>query len=173
MAVHTTASRKDARRLWVLDADLEAAFDRLGHDHILASLGTFPARGLVRQWLRAGVIEDGRFAPTGQGAPQGGVISPLLMNVALHGMESAAGVRYWETSGGLKATPRSPVLVRYADDALALCRSREQAEQVKDRLARWLAPRAWPLTRPRPVSPTWIRGWTFWGSRFGASGASC
>ena len=62
--------------------------------HLLTSLGTFPARGLMRQWLKAGVIEDGGFAPTGEGTPQGGVISPLLMNVALHGMESAAGVRY-------------------------------------------------------------------------------
>jgi RNA-directed DNA polymerase len=81
VAIHTSASRKDAKRLWVLDADLEAAFDRLGHDHILSLLGTFPARGLVRQWLKAGVIEDGRLAPTGEGVPQGGVISPALMNV--------------------------------------------------------------------------------------------
>ena len=73
MAIHSTANRKDAKRLWVLDADLEAAFDRLSHDHILASLGTFPARGLVRQWLKAGVIEDGRLAPTGEGTPQGGL----------------------------------------------------------------------------------------------------
>jgi RNA-directed DNA polymerase len=60
----------------VLDADLAAAFDRLSHEHILASLGAFPARDLVRQWLRAGVIEDGRFAPTGEGTPQGGVMTP-------------------------------------------------------------------------------------------------
>jgi RNA-directed DNA polymerase len=72
VAIHTTASRRDAKRLWVLDADLEAAFDRLNHDHILASLGAFPARGLVRQWLKAGVMEDGRFAPTEEGTPQGG-----------------------------------------------------------------------------------------------------
>jgi RNA-directed DNA polymerase len=137
VAIHTTASRQDARRLWALDADLEAAFDRLSHDHILASLGTFPARGLVRRWLKAGVIEDGRFAPTGEGTPQGGVISPCLMNVALHGMEQAAGARYWEGST-LRAVPGTPVLVRYADDVLALCHTREQAEHVKQRLARWL-----------------------------------
>ncbi|WP_348534425.1 reverse transcriptase N-terminal domain-containing protein [Kitasatospora sp. GP82] len=91
VAIHTTASRPDAKRLWVLDADLQEAFDRLSHDHILACLGTFPARGMVRRWLEAGVIEDGHFAPTEEGTPQGGVISPLLMNVALHGMEQAAG----------------------------------------------------------------------------------
>jgi RNA-directed DNA polymerase len=140
VAIHTTASRQDAKRLWALDADLEAAFDRLSHDHILASLGTFPARGLVRQWLKAGAIEDGRFASTGEGTPQGGVISPCLMNVALHGMEEAAGVRYWE-GRTLRAAPGTPVLVRYADDVLALCHTREQAEHVKQRLARWLEPR--------------------------------
>ena len=75
VAIHTIARGKLAKRLWALDADLQAAFDRLSHDHILASLGTFPARGLVRQWLEAGVIEDGVLSPTGEGAPQGGLCS--------------------------------------------------------------------------------------------------
>ncbi|MEC3982811.1 group II intron reverse transcriptase/maturase [Amycolatopsis sp. H20-H5] len=142
VAIHTTASRTDAKRLWVLDADLEAAFDRLNHDHICESLGTFPARELVRQWLRAGVVEDGRFAPTGEGAPQGGVISPLLMNVALHGLEAAAGVRYHLTGTRAgKTMSGCPTVVRYADDLVALCHSREQAEQVKARLTEWLVPR--------------------------------
>jgi RNA-directed DNA polymerase len=75
VAIHITAFRRDAKRLWVLDADLEAAFDRLSHQHILASLGSFPARELVRRWLQAGVLEDGRFTPTGEGTPQGGLCS--------------------------------------------------------------------------------------------------
>jgi RNA-directed DNA polymerase len=143
VATHTTVSRTDAKRLWLLDADLAAAFDRLDHDHICRSLGTFPARGLVRRWLTAGVVEDGRFSPTDEGAPQGGVISPLIMNVALHGVEAAAGVRYWHIGGTTagRTAPNSPVVVRYADDLLALCHSREQAEQVKAALAGWLAPR--------------------------------
>lgn len=138
VAIHTTSSRTDAKRLWVLDADLAAAFDRLDHDHVIRSVGLFPGRGMVRQWLKAGVVEDGWFTSTDEGAPQGGVISPLLMNVALHGMETAAGVRY-TASGGTRAD--SPVVVRYADDLLALCHSRGQAEQVKAALAGWLAPR--------------------------------
>ena len=141
VAIHTSASRQDARRLWVLDADLEAAFDRLSHDHILRSLGAFPARGLVRRWLRAGVMEDGRVTLTREGVPQGGVISPVIMNVALHGMEQAAGVRYWEGGATLRAVPGTPVLVRYADDLAVLCATRAQAEQVKERLAGWLEPR--------------------------------
>jgi RNA-directed DNA polymerase len=47
-----------------LDADLAGAFDRIAHDHILAMLGTFPARGMVAQWLRAGVVENGRLHRT-------------------------------------------------------------------------------------------------------------
>jgi RNA-directed DNA polymerase len=142
VAIHTTASRTDAKRLWVLDADLAAAFDHLDHDHICESLGTFPAVGMVRQWLEAGVIEDGGFLPTEEGAPQGGVISPLLMNVALHGMEAAAGVRYHTTGTRAgKTRPGRPMVIRYADDLLALCHTREQAVQVKAQLSEWLAPR--------------------------------
>jgi RNA-directed DNA polymerase len=62
------------------------------------------------------VIEKGRFAPTERGSPQGGVVSPLLLNVALHGMESAAGVRYQRTGTHAGETvPTSPVVIRYAD----------------------------------------------------------
>ena len=138
VAIHTTASGRSAKRVWALDADLQSAFDRLSHDHILTSIGAFPARGLVRRWLKAGVVEDGVLSPTGEGAPQGGVISPLLMNVALHGMEAAAGVRYYRNGD---AVPGCPLLVRYADDVLALCHSRQQAEDVQARLAGWLEPR--------------------------------
>jgi RNA-directed DNA polymerase len=141
-AIFVTARGTTCKRQWALDADLAAAFDQIDHDHLLGQLGTFPARGLVAAWLKAGVVERGRFAPTERGSPQGGVISPVLMNVALHGMEEAAGVRYIVSgSNAGTARPGSPVLVRYADDVLALCHSREQAEQVKARLAAWLAPR--------------------------------
>jgi hypothetical protein len=50
--------------------------------------GSFPARGMVAQWLKAGVVEKGRFSPTEDGVPQGGVISPVLLNVALHGIST-------------------------------------------------------------------------------------
>src|SRR6266516_7461998 len=82
------------------------------------SSGRFLARGRIAQWLQAGVIDQGRFAPTERGSPQGGVISPVLLNVALHGMEQAAGVRY-QADGHRdagSAVPGSPVVVRYADD---------------------------------------------------------
>ena len=81
VAIHTVASRTDAKRLWVLDADLKAAFDRLDHDHICASLGTFPARGMVRQWLQAGVIDPEATRRTSSGSAPGGSPAALESNV--------------------------------------------------------------------------------------------
>jgi RNA-directed DNA polymerase len=141
-AIYHVAKGKSPRRRWVLDADLAGAFDRIAHDHILAMLGTFPARGMVAQWLKAGVVENGRLSRTEEGTPQGGVISPALLNVALHGMEQAAGVRYQKIGSDAGVTAvGSPVLIRYADDLLALCHTRDEAFEVKARLAGWLAPR--------------------------------
>ena len=141
-AVFQTASGKGATRLWCLDFDLEAAFDHIDHDHLLSLLAGFPGLGLVRKWLKAGVAGNGVLSPTEEGTPQGGGISPVLLNVALHGMEEAAGVRYMTTGVNAgKTWPGSPVLVRYADDGLVLCRDAGQAQQVKQQLQRRLEPR--------------------------------
>ena len=70
-----------------------SSFDLIAHGHILNQLGSFPAREMIRAWLKAGVVEQGRLHRTEDGVPQGGVVSPLLLNIALHGMEHAAGVQ--------------------------------------------------------------------------------
>jgi RNA-directed DNA polymerase len=110
-AIYATCKGPRAKRVWALDADLAAAFDKIDHNHLLAEIGPFPAREMIRDWLKAGVFEPGKgFAPTEEGTPQGGVISPLLLNVALHGLEEAAGVRYASPgsgSGETKPAPRS------------------------------------------------------------------
>ena len=140
--IFKTLCGERSQRRWILDADLAGAFDHIDHDRLVGQLGSFPAREAIRAWLKAGVMEKGRFSPTEEGTPQGGVISPLLLNVALHGMEAAAGVRHRNSARSDAETVRgSPVLVRYADDYVAMCYSREQADEVKARLAAWLAPR--------------------------------
>ncbi|MBP2405626.1 group II intron reverse transcriptase/maturase [Streptomyces syringium] len=137
-AIFNVSAHKSARRLWVLDADLSAAFDRIDHRHLMRAIGGFPGRGMVLRWLKAGVMEGGRFAPTEEGTPQGGVISPLLLNIALHGMGEAAGaVANPQSNAGRVA----PVLVRYADDFVALCATEGEAEDVKSRLEEWFRPR--------------------------------
>src|ERR1019366_1048509 len=71
--VFVTTRGNTCKRLWALDTDLAAASSRIDHSYLLGQLGTFPARGRIEQWLKAGVIDQGRFAPTEQGSPQGGL----------------------------------------------------------------------------------------------------
>jgi RNA-directed DNA polymerase len=76
-----------SRRVWILDADLAGAFDNIDHDHLLNTIGGFPARRMVAGWLRAGIVEAGKgFSPTEAGTPQGGVMTPPTQ---------------WRTLGGL------------------------------------------------------------------------
>ncbi len=163
-AIYLTAYGKRTKRRWILDADLASAFDLIAHDHILAMIGTFPARGMVEQWLKAGVVENGRLSRTEEGTPQGGVVSPGLLNIALHGMEDAAGVRYEKVGSDAAWTERgSPVVIRYADDLIVLCHSRHEAEQVKARLAAWLAPRGLAFNEDKTRVVTLDEGFDFLG----------
>ena len=163
-AIYQVGKGASPARRWALDADLAAAFDRIGHAFLLSQLGTFPARELVARWLTAGVVEDGRLTPTGEGTPQGGVISPALLNVVLHGMEDAAGVRHQRSgTDAAHAAAGSPVLVRYADDLVVLCHSRHQAEQAKARLAAWLTPRGLAFNEDKTRIVTLEEGFDFLG----------
>src|SRR6266699_2149839 len=131
-----------SRRVWILYADLAGAFDKISHGHLLEMLGGFPAKEMIAGWLKAGIFEAGKgFAPTGEGTPQGGIISPLLLNIALHGLEEAAGVLYRAGIHAGTVKDGCPALIRYADDLVVCCHSRQQAEQVRTRLAEWLEPR--------------------------------
>lgn len=163
-AIYWTLRGRRSKRQWVLDADLSAAFDRINHDRLLAHLGTFPGRGQVAGWLAAGVIDRGRFAPTEEGTPQGGVISPMLLNIALHGMEEAAGVRYGRCDPrGAHVKAGDPVLVRYADDFVVMCHTEDQAEQARSRLAEWLAPRGLAFNEDKTHIVHIDRGFDFLG----------
>jgi RNA-directed DNA polymerase len=163
-SIYQVVKGTSPRRRWVLDADLAGAFDRIAHDHILQQLGSFPARGMIRQWLKAGVVEQGQLRRTEEGTPQGGVVSPVLLNVALHGMEMAAGVRYYPTgSQAGRVMKGCPALIRYADDLVALCHSRQETLEVKARLATWLAPRGLAFNEDKTRVVTLDEGFDFLG----------
>jgi RNA-directed DNA polymerase len=153
-------SRPNGRKKWVVDADIKGAFDAINHDFLLKALGEAPGRELVRQWLQAGVMEDGAFHATDAGTPQGGVTSPLLLNVALHGMEKALGVRY-NSKGEISGTR---AVVRYADDFVVFCESREDATRVKDVvLPPWLAERGLTLSEEKTRVVHLTEGFDFLG----------
>jgi RNA-directed DNA polymerase len=166
-SIFQATCQKAAKRTWILDADLAAAFDKIDHSRLLEAIGSFPARGMIRDWLKAGVFETGKgFAPTEEGTPQGGVISPCLLNVALHGLEEAAGVRYHTGSRAGQTVAGCPIVVRYADDMIALCHSQRQAERVKAQLAEWLAPRGLVFNEDKTTIVPLTRGFDFLGFTF-------
>ena len=84
-AIYKALSKK---QMYILDADIAGCFDNINHQALLNKLKTFPLlRKVIKGWLKAGIMENGIFYTSEAGTPQGGVISPLLANIALHGLE--------------------------------------------------------------------------------------
>jgi RNA-directed DNA polymerase len=112
---------------YVLDADIAKCFDRINHDYLLSKLRcSATIRRKVKQWLKAGVLDNGVFDETEAGTPQGGVISPLLANIALDGMARHIKERF---PGKYKSSKPEITLIRYADDFVAISKSLEVIEQ--------------------------------------------
>jgi RNA-directed DNA polymerase len=120
---------------FVFDADIEGAFDNVNQAVLLEKLQTSPVlRQAINAWLKAGVMDGNTYLPTYKGIAQGGVLSPLLMNVALHGMEAVV------TEGVANGHAREqPLLVRYADDFVIVHADLKELQQVLRRLRHWLA----------------------------------
>src|SRR5260370_26214469 len=87
-------ARPNKRKKWILDADIKGAFDFISQDYLCQTIGPVPGKELIKQWLKAGYIEQEEFHATEQRTPQGGGISPLLLNIALHRMEQAINMTY-------------------------------------------------------------------------------
>ena len=144
----------------MVDADIKGAFDNIDHDFLLNALGDVPGRELVRQWLKAGVMEDGAFHATEIGTPQGGVISPLLLNIALHGMEAALGI-------ATTVRAKLPGNVRWSGTqttSWCFARAEEDALRVKDvLLPPWLAERGLVLSEEKTRIVHLTEGFDFLG----------
>ncbi|NEO61433.1 MAG: group II intron reverse transcriptase/maturase [Moorea sp. SIO4G2] len=129
---------------WVLDADIAKCFDKINHDALLRKLNTYPSmRRLIKGWLKAGVIDEGTFSPTNEGTPQGGIISPLLANIALHGMEErikeyADSLPAQIFGKGRKQRRSALNLIRYADDFVIMHHNQEVVEECLRIINKWL-----------------------------------
>ncbi len=152
-------ARPNKTKKWVLDADIRGAFDNISHEYLCNAIGLVPGRELIKQWLKAGYVEQEAFHATERGTPQGGVVSPLLANIALHGMEEAIEVKY-DYRGQLVG---KRAVVRYADDFVCFCESREDAEQVQKILVEWLKERGLTLSEEKTRIVHLTEGFDFLG----------
>lgn len=115
---------------YVLDADIAKCFDRINHDELLKKLNTFPKlRRQVRAWLKSDIcdFQNHEKTPNHSGTPQGGVISPLLSNIAMHGMEN----RIRQIKGAS--------LIRYADDFVIFHENLNSLKKCQEIISEWLS----------------------------------
>ena len=137
---------------WVLEADIKGFFDNIAHESILNMVSNFPNRELIRGWLKAGFVFQGKLNPTEQGTPQGGVISPLLANIGLHGLETY-----------IKATNPKLGVVRYADDFIVTANDKHSLEVVQNLIQAWISKRGLELSAEKTVITSMEDGFDFLG----------
>ena len=131
---------------WILEGDIKACFDRIGHDWLLTHVPM--DRQLLRRWLRAGFLEKHAWFATTEGTPQGGIISPALANRTLDGLQRLLAERFAETSTGQRKFKVH--LVRYADDFLITGTSKELLrDQVQPLVAHFLKERGLELSHEK------------------------
>jgi RNA-directed DNA polymerase len=174
-AIHTTMNQKDSSQ-WVLDADISGCFDNIDHGPLLAKLPIFTTT--LRNWLKAGVVEVGFFSPTDTGTPQGGVLSPLLANVALNGMERLFDAEYADgrpkPPAQHKGSNKGIAVIRYADDFVTTAPTREVLETyARPRLEKFLQERGLAFSEAKTRIVHITEGFNFLGfhiRKFGKRG---
>jgi RNA-directed DNA polymerase len=135
---------------WVLDADIKGCFDNIDHKHLLSLIDGRNIKSTINQWLKAGIMEKQEFQASDIGTPQGGIISPLLANIALDGMESYLYEKLREK--GYKTTDlrRGAIrIVRYADDFVVMHENKKVIEDSKLTIAEWLKERGLELSEEK------------------------
>jgi RNA-directed DNA polymerase len=159
-ALREVANLLEAGQHWVVDADIKGYFDNIPQDKLLAAVARKISDGavleLIEHFLKQGVMESGKgWKPTGRGTPQGAVISPLLANIYLDPLDQLMEQNGWR-------------MVRYADDFIVLCASREQAEEALKRIREWMETAQLTLhpTKTRIVDANQRGGFDFLGYHF-------
>ncbi len=133
-AIETIFTSTNKKPKWVLDADIAKCFDKIDHSALLEKLNTTsPIRRQIRAWLKAGVMDQGIWQDTEAGTPQGGVISPLLANIALHGLEKVV-----MSLARTKREEKKLTIVRYADDFVVMHDDRSMIERAQGVIEEWL-----------------------------------
>lgn len=160
--VHKALSGRGAAE-WVLEGDIQACFDRIDHQWLLDRIPM--ERSILRKWLKAGYLEQTDWFPTEAGTPQGGIISPVLANLALDGLQARLTKAFPRVRSRRLGRGSSKVnLVRYADDFVITGRSKEQLEhEVRPLVQAFLAERGLVLSPEKTLVTHIEDGFDFLG----------
>ncbi len=149
---------------WVLDADIKGCFDNIGHKHLLNLIDGKMAKATVKQWLKAGIMEKQDFQASEIGTPQGGIISPLLANIALDGMETYLYKGLREKGYKVRDIRDGRIrIVRYADDFVVMHENKEVIEDSKVIITEWLKVRGLELSEEKTRIVHSTNGFDFLG----------
>jgi len=172
-------SLRHATPKWVYDADIRKCFDQIEHEALLEKMSTFPLmKRQTAAWLKAGVMEDYAnnsketpLYPTVRGTPQGGVISPLLANIALHGLENHLSdfvaqlpIKPHEGANrGTAAKRKALSVIRYADDFVLIHRNKEILELCIKETRKWLGKVGLEISEEKSALRDGRKGFSFLG----------
>ena len=140
---------------WILEGDIKGCFDNIAHNWLMENIPM--DRSILAQFLKAGYIFEGNLFPTDQGTPQGGIISPILANMTLDGLEELLATKF----------PKMKVhFIRYADDFLVTTPTKEIAEEARDIIQEFLAGRGLELSMEKTLITHIDVGFDFLGYNF-------
>lgn len=126
---------------WVLDADISKCFDQIDHEYLLDKCNTYPEiKNQLKSWLKAGILDGESYAFPEMGTPQGGIISPLLANIALHGIQDQLDNYINSLGGNRRANRQTTTFVRYADDFIVMHPDKETLIGCKKTIEEFLKP---------------------------------
>jgi RNA-directed DNA polymerase len=125
----------------VLDADISKCFDQINHEYLIDKCNTFPKmKRQIRAWLKAGILDGEEFTFPEMGTLQGGIISPLLANIALHGLRDRLDTHINSLGGHRRDNRQSLTYARYADDFVLMHPDKETLEDLRNIVQKFLEP---------------------------------
>jgi RNA-directed DNA polymerase len=152
---------------WIIEGDIKGCFDNINHEWLLANIPM--DKSVLKQFLKAGFVYNQTLFPTNTGTPQGGIISPVLANITLDGMEQLIDAKYHQKEGKYNKRMSSKYqvnFVRYADDFVITGRSKEIAEEIKTDIKKFLESRGLELSSDKTVITHIDDGFDFIGWNF-------
>ena len=153
---------------WVLEGDIKGCFDNINHGWLLDNI--LMDESILKQFLKAGFVYNRHLNPTKAGTPQGGIISPILANMALDGMEDVIASRYHVNKSGKigkgRCNPNKVNFVRYADDFIVTADSEETAEEAAELIRQFLKERGLELSEEKTLITHIDDGFDFLGWNF-------